>query len=511
MELDKLKKLFRVDNPGQHAHIDLAIPMWQDGEPDWENHFNGKNSLCVTPIGRDNTCYWGALDIDSKGDSKPVHHESLQEFCTEHKIPLNIFRSKSGKGAHAYLFSPDPVPAQEIRAILYMYSLLLKPLLDKSNGIEIFPKQDELIGDDNGSCIRPPYFGDKCQPVFEGDPVVKSIISIPPCLSAIPEEGDRNNFVYHSTNFLMLSGMQNVKVLVQRIGDNMDDPLPTSEIEKTVASAQRQRSRKGTGFGLGCTYCPDSRKKSCQFSSQLKIKQTTDIMQVQIVHYLAEDPKIRLTVEGKSLTFDTEEAFNNHSVRVKFITNHRTPAIPLMKKGEWGLMLHSLLDDADHIDEVTHRDKGHFIVQKLKAWSKNFKPGISGMYSGVPCFISDSEVLVFPHDVYNWFVQTGVVGITREDIIATLESLGEPTVMQGSPAIKIPVDILDTKSPGLEIPIISDIDPGQVVVEAGSDGTAIFKTKEGVQISLTNSYIQEHPEIKRQMIEVTKTNININF
>lgn len=512
MDADKLAKLFRVDNPGPYALIDRELPVWIDDDPDWQSHLDGIDGLCVTPIGRNNTCYWGALDIDSKGDAPEVHHQSLVEFIKEHKLPLNVFHSKSGKGAHAYLFSPKPIPANEMRGVLRLYSLLIQPLLSEQNGIEIFPKQDKLYGeDDNGSCIRPPYFGDQCQPAFEGEPIVKNIITIPPCLIALPEEGDRNNYIYHVTNFLMLSDAVNVKPLVHAINNSLDEPLLVQEVDRTVASAQRQRSRKGTGFGLGCTSCPDSKKNGCRFSTQLKIKNTSDIMTVQIVHYLADDPKIRMTVEGKSLVFDTEEAFNNHSVRLGFLTKHRTPAVPMMKKGEWTMMMHGLLEEAEHVDDVTHRDKGHFIVQKLRKWSRDFKPGVSGIFSGTPCFISEDEVLIFPHDMYTWFVNTGVMGITREDINATLESVGTPIIMHGSPAIKIKADFLELKAPGIEIPLINEIDPDDVMVEQGKDGRAIFKNKEGVQIELTNSYIKDHPDIQRKMLEVTKTNINADF
>lgn len=511
MNLEKIRKLFRVDNPGAHALLDSGMPMWVDDLPDWQLHLKGERGLCVTPIGRNNTCYWGALDIDSKGDAPPVKHHTLNDFIKEHKLPLNLFYSRSGRGAHAYLFSPRPVPASEMRAVLGFYALLLEHQLDKQNGIEIFPKQSELFGDDNGSCIRPPYFGDKCQPVFEDEPVVREILTIPPCLCQLPEEGDRNNFVYHITNFLMLSDVQNVKPLVHLINRSLDDPLPKEEAERTIASAQRQRQRKGMGYGLGCSSCPDSKKGSCRFSSQLKVRQTSDLMTVEIVHFLADDPKIRMTVEGKQLTFDSETAFNNHEVRLQFLMKHRTPAVPMMKKGDWTNMMHSLLEEAEHVEEKTHRDKGHFILQKLKSWSKNFKPGISSMYSGTPCFISEEEVLIFPHDMYNWFMQTGIIGISREDINSTLESIGTPIVMQGSPAIKIKTEVLDLKSPGLEIPIVSDIDPEDVVVEAGDGGRVVYKNREGVRIELTNSYIKANPEIQRKILEATSTNINVNF
>lgn len=509
--VDKIKKLFKVDNRGRHALLDGAFPKWMDTEPCWEDHITGKMPLCITPIGYNNTCYFGALDIDAKGDAPPVNHEMVQHFIEEHSLPLNLYYSKSGKGAHAYIFSPFPVAAVDMRNTLKLFAILISHLIAKENEIEVFPKQDELKEGEDGNCIRPPYFGKKSGPLFKGEPIVKQLVSLPPCLSMLPEEGDRNNFIYHMTNFLVLCEATNVKKLMHILNENVDSPLTPLEVDRTVASAQRQRGRKGSGFGLGCSHCPDSRKDKCKFSSQLRIKETYDVVTIEIVHYIAEDPKIRVTVDDKSLVFSVDDVFNNHKVRLDFIMKHRITDVPPMKKSEWYTMIHDMLESAEHVDIITHRDKGHFIIQHLRKWSKDFKSGVSYLYSGTPVFISNDEVMAFAHDVYNRFISTGVQGITRDDINITLESIGKLTIINGSPAIKIPVDILGIHAPGLEIPVINDMNPDDVMVCNDPDGNVIFKNKEGVQIELTNTFIKENPEIQRQILEKTNVGIKANF
>jgi hypothetical protein len=509
--VDRVKKLFRVDNPGRHALLDGTFPKWMEREPNWEDHLSGDMALCITPLGYNNTCYFGALDIDAKGDAPPVNHARLQYFIEEHDLPLNLYYSKSGKGAHAYIFSLFPVAAADMRATLRLFSVLISHLIDPANEIEIFPKQDVLNPGEDGNCIRPPYFGKQCQPLCENEPTVRQLVSLPGCLSALPEEGERNNFMYHMTNFLVLCEIKNIKKLMHILNVNLDSPLTEIEVDRTVASAQRQRGRKGAGFGLGCSHCPENRKEKCRFSAQLRVAETYDVVKIEIVHYIAEDPKIRMTVDNKSLVFDVEDVFNNHKIRLDFIMKHRITDVPLMKKSEWTQMVHQMLETAEHVDIVTHRDKGHFIIQQLKKWAKDFKPGVSYLYSGTPVFLSDDEVMMFSHDVYNRLIATGVQGITREDINITLESIGKLSIIDGSPAIKIPVQMLGVTTPGLEVQVINDMDPKDVIVDNDSEGKVIFKDQNGARIELTNTFIKEHPEIQKKILEKTRTGINVTF
>ena len=77
----------------------------------WQKHLDGvEPSLGIIPIRADNTCTWGAIDVDQ-------YPLDLTAFITKVRqlaLPLVVFRSKSG-GAHAYAFTKAPVPAGEMQ------------------------------------------------------------------------------------------------------------------------------------------------------------------------------------------------------------------------------------------------------------------------------------------------------------------------------------------------------------------------------------------------------------
>jgi hypothetical protein len=117
----------------------------------WENHLSGEQSVGIVPIDENNSCIWGAIDVDEY----QLDLKGLAKKLAKHKLPLVVCRSKSG-GAHVYLFIAEPVPA----------SLLQRKLRQLAASIgygqaEIFPKQTQLLLErgDRGSTLNMPYFG----------------------------------------------------------------------------------------------------------------------------------------------------------------------------------------------------------------------------------------------------------------------------------------------------------------------------------------------------------------
>ena len=117
----------------------------------WEGHLSGKQSVGIVPIDENNTCVWGAIDVDEY----QLDLKGLAKKLVKHKLPLVLCRSKSG-GAHIYLFIDEPVSA----------SLLQRKLRQLAASIgfgqaEIFPKQTQLLLErgDRGSTLNMPYFG----------------------------------------------------------------------------------------------------------------------------------------------------------------------------------------------------------------------------------------------------------------------------------------------------------------------------------------------------------------
>lgn len=111
-------------------------------------HLEGGAGLGVVPIRADNTCVFGAADIDVY----PLDIEKLDAECRRLKLPLVTCRTKSG-GAHLYLFLKEPAPAELVRDKLAEWAVALGYA-----GCEIFPKQVRLASEkDYGSWINLPY------------------------------------------------------------------------------------------------------------------------------------------------------------------------------------------------------------------------------------------------------------------------------------------------------------------------------------------------------------------
>jgi hypothetical protein len=116
---------------------------------DWEAHLSGERGLGIVPIRDDDTCLFGAIDIDIY----PVDHRDILELCRQYDIPLILCRSKSG-GIHGYVFFSEPVPARLLRQRLTVWARLIG-----HGGCEVFPKQDRMTEEACGNWINLPFFG----------------------------------------------------------------------------------------------------------------------------------------------------------------------------------------------------------------------------------------------------------------------------------------------------------------------------------------------------------------
>ena len=115
-----------------------------------QRHIDGEQGVGAIPITQENTCRFGALDIDVYD----LDHPGLQSKIQQLKLPLIHCRTKSG-GAHLFLFMKEWHPASLIREHLTEMSIALG-----FSGCEIFPKQDAILVErgDLGNFINMPYF-----------------------------------------------------------------------------------------------------------------------------------------------------------------------------------------------------------------------------------------------------------------------------------------------------------------------------------------------------------------
>jgi hypothetical protein len=100
-------------------------------------------------------CKWVAIDADYKGAMEDL--VKLQYYLSEDKVQAALEMSK--RGGHLWIFMRSPLLASECRIDIYNLALRLGvPIkgVGLAEGIEVFPKHDELRPGEFGNAIRGP-------------------------------------------------------------------------------------------------------------------------------------------------------------------------------------------------------------------------------------------------------------------------------------------------------------------------------------------------------------------
>ena len=180
-EIDKVKNIFEGFNGGFGVfHYKQSTGPKQQGKSYtsrdpltneiWLNHLAGNpfkakiikqngeefqcdvDSIGIAPVREDHKCKWGCIDIDQY----PVDFKELNKKIRERKLPLIVFKSKS-KGAHAFLFTKDWVPAKLLQAkITEIATTLGQANLDRIYPIQTEPKIEER--GEIGNWLNIPYY-----------------------------------------------------------------------------------------------------------------------------------------------------------------------------------------------------------------------------------------------------------------------------------------------------------------------------------------------------------------
>lgn len=153
----------RKDGASGYAPVytDSNKSSYQELTVPWvERHLIGTETLGIYPLLEDNTSRFIAADFDGDG-----WQDSIYKFCdVAHKytVPIAIERSRSGNGAHAWLFFAKPYPAYKSRRIFFalLREALVIGLLDKNESFDrLFPSQDYHSGKGLGNLIALPLQG----------------------------------------------------------------------------------------------------------------------------------------------------------------------------------------------------------------------------------------------------------------------------------------------------------------------------------------------------------------
>jgi hypothetical protein len=128
------------------------------GDDVLRDHLQGRIVAGVYPPLRDDSCWFVAINLD--GESWGEDAVALREAAAELGVPVAVERSRSGDGAHVWVFFSEPVPAVQAR---WLASALLtdatgrRPAIGLGSYDRLFPSQDVLPAGGFGNLIALPH------------------------------------------------------------------------------------------------------------------------------------------------------------------------------------------------------------------------------------------------------------------------------------------------------------------------------------------------------------------
>ncbi len=125
-----------------------------------EGHLRGRHTICVYPMLADDTCRFLAADFDKANWRRDAG--AFLEACRSKDMPAALERSRSGNGAHVWIFFADPVPAalaRRLGAHLVTVAMERNPDIGFGSYDRFFPSQDTVPAGGFGNLIALPLQG----------------------------------------------------------------------------------------------------------------------------------------------------------------------------------------------------------------------------------------------------------------------------------------------------------------------------------------------------------------
>ena len=144
--------------PAERKKLDQAtrqlLPLTDEAV---HQHLSGKNTLGIYPLLPDETCWFLAADFDQ--ELWQLDALSFVESCRELNVPAALERSRSGKGAHVWIFFSAPVPAtlaRKLGAGLLTKTMQRRHQMSLTSYDRLFPNQDTMPTGGFGNLIALP-------------------------------------------------------------------------------------------------------------------------------------------------------------------------------------------------------------------------------------------------------------------------------------------------------------------------------------------------------------------
>ncbi|WP_459570135.1 TOTE conflict system archaeo-eukaryotic primase domain-containing protein [Cupriavidus sp. 8B] len=120
-------------------------------------HLTGKHTAGVYPLMLDGTCHFLAVDFDKGGWREDAC--AFRQSCRELDVPVSLEISRSGNGAHAWIFFTSAVTARDARRLgsaIISHTCGQTRQLELSSYDRLFPNQDALPKGGFGNLIALP-------------------------------------------------------------------------------------------------------------------------------------------------------------------------------------------------------------------------------------------------------------------------------------------------------------------------------------------------------------------
>jgi hypothetical protein len=122
-------------------------------------HLSGKMHIGLYPLLDGDSCWWLAADFD--GPDAMIDALMYLKAARALQVPAALEVSRSGVGAHAWVFFAAPVPAQTARRLgtgLLREAMALRGRMKLASYDRLFPSQDLLPSGGVGNLIAAPLF-----------------------------------------------------------------------------------------------------------------------------------------------------------------------------------------------------------------------------------------------------------------------------------------------------------------------------------------------------------------
>jgi hypothetical protein len=333
----------------------------------YETHLAGGEGLGIIPINEDNYCYFAVIDIDDydKEKLKPIF-----EIIKKYLLPFFTFRSKSG-GLHLYCFFEHKVTAASVRETLTKYL----DVFSLPANTEIFPKQEKLKSGAAGNWINLPYWNAEktSQYLYTDKPLLFSeamdtikktelktlkdllenlYFDAPPCVQRGIISGEvvnRNIFLFNVCVYFKQKFPAEYREKLLEINNSFPEPLPISEIEKTIFSSQDKKEYKYKCVGVE-NLCNKEECNKRIFGTQ------SLLLMENLTQFKGAEPYYQLNVNGKILTFYNEKDLRDQNKFCDLCMRELYFLPPLFKRVKWYAKLNELFKNINIVEIKPEED-----------------------------------------------------------------------------------------------------------------------------------------------------------